>query len=70
MRLPHDDAVPPKQAPPSQVWTEVELGREFEVIGRAGQCVIVRRRQDNRLGSVRQVGTMYTDWREDFDARD
>jgi len=35
-----------------QVWTTQELGEQFEVIGFGAPMVVVRRREDNKLGSV------------------
>jgi hypothetical protein len=35
-----------------RVWDTAELGREFEVVGFAAPFAVVRRRADDRLGSV------------------
>jgi hypothetical protein len=35
-----------------RVWDTAELGREFEVVGFAAPFAVVRRKADDRLGSV------------------
>jgi len=35
-----------------QVWTAAELAEDFEVLGFAAPFVVVKRRGDNRLGSL------------------
>ena len=50
-----------------QVWDAAELGRDFAVIGFMAPLVVVRRRSDNRWGSLefQHHPRFYFNWRND-----
>jgi hypothetical protein len=50
-----------------QVWDADELRTDFEVLGFAAPFVVVRRRQDGRLGSLefQHEPRLYFNWKED-----
>lgn len=50
-----------------QVWTLAELQQQFEIIGFGAPLVVVRRRVDNKLGTVifQHAPRFYWGWAED-----
>ena len=50
-----------------EVWNAVQLGRDFQVLGFMAPFVVVRRKSDNKTGSLefQHHPRFYFNWRED-----